>query len=291
MVRLAITRVILLGITILVIPVVPIVIIFAGVSSPDYVIKGTLNLQAPDGAQPSYVLVYWEFLKSIVHCDFGMSTASGRPAMTIVRNGFLESAKIILPAIVIACVAGTLLGVWSHTSRFGERLWRHSRFLFFIPIVIFSYLAVYALSYVGISVLSPIRYLLAAVILAVYPTYVIASALRKTVGEIRKSRFFRLHQATGFSPSDAWRVFCWKFLLIDYLSFALNLLIFMFGFLFFVEAPFGIDGMGQRFILAVHRYDYPVVIGYCLVAILVIGCVGFVIDVAKAGLDPRKSNV
>jgi len=58
-----------------------------------------------------------------------------------------------------------------------------------------------------------------------------------------------------------------------------------------VEAPFGIDGMGYCFVMAVHRYDHPVIIGYCILAIVILALIGLVIEVLKAGLDPRISHV
>lgn len=288
--RRAAYRLILLGATLLVIPAVPILIIYAGVSSPEYVIRGALNIQLPEGARPTYWDVYGEFLGRLLHCDFGYSMSWGIPATRVVLGGLYESVPVILTCAFVTYLAGTALGVWRAKGGHAKATSLGTRFAVFIPAVILAYLGAYCLSYLGL-LQSAARYVLAGVVLSVYPTYVVSRSLGGTVAGIRNSSFFRCHQAMGFGLSDIWLKFCWKAVVIDYLSSAVNLLVFTLGFLFFVEAPLGIDGMGRRFVMAVHRYDYPVVIGYCIVASIIIALVGFLVDLVRARLDPRVENV
>ena len=157
-----------------------------------------------------------------------------------------------------------------------------------MPIVVYAYLLAYLLSHVGVSSSSPLRYLVAAAVLAVFPIYLVIQSLSRTVADVGNSKAFRYHRAMGFSTADAWIKFCWRFLAIDYLAFAVHMLVFMFGFLFFVEVPLGINGMGPRFVSSVYRYDYPVIVGFCAIAVLLIGVSGFLVDLARSWLDPRK---
>jgi peptide/nickel transport system permease protein len=131
----------------------------------------------------------------------------------------------------------------------------------------------------------------AMAVLSVYPVYVIANALEKTLSELKDSDFILFHKAMGFTAGEIWQKFCYKFIIIDYLSFFENMLIFMIGFLFFVEMPFGIHGMGYRFVTAIQRFDYPVIIGFCIFGIMLLSVVGLIVEAMKLRLDPRGVSV
>ena len=284
-------RIVFLALTILVIPLVPIMIIFVGVSSPEYVIKGTLNIDLSQIGEINYWQIYTTFLAKILRFDLGLSTASGRPVISIVVLGLFESLKIIIPAIVISYILGTLFGLWIERSKKADSVWNKLQFLFYIPMVVISYVLLYILSIIGVNFLTNIKYVIASVVLSIYPTYIIVNALKKTVHELGKSDFVLFHLSTGFDKGTIWKKFCYKFIFIDYLSFFENMLIFMLGFLFFVDTPFGIQGMGYRFVVAVQRFDYPVIIGFCILSILLLSVVGLIVDTVKLKIDPRSVSV
>ena len=284
-------RISFLALTILVIPLVPIVIIFAGVSSPEYVIKGTLNMDLSQMQAMSYWEIYTNFLRNIICFNLGTSTASGKSVISIVSSGILESLKIIIPSIIISYIIGTLIGIWAEKSERANKVWNKSQFIFYIPIIVISYLMLYFLSFIGVDFLSNVKYIAAIGALSIYPVYVIVNALKKTLQELGNSDFFLFHRALGFSIGEIWKKFCYKFIVIDYLSFFENMLIFMIGFLFFVETPFGIHGMGYKFVIAIQRFDYPVIIGFCIFGIILISIVGLIVEAVKLKLDPRLASV
>lgn len=284
-------RMFFLALTIFVIPLVPIIIIFAGVSSPEYVIKGTLNIDVSQVQPVSYWKIYTNFLTRIIHFDFGISTASGKSVIDIVFSGMLESLKIMIPAIIFSYVIGTLIGVWAEKNKKANYIWNRSQFIFYIPMIVISYLALYFLSFIGIDVLSNIKYIIAMAVLSIYPIYVITNSMKKTLQELGNSDFFLFHMALGFNVNEIWKKFCYKFIVIDYLSFFENILIFMIGFLFFVETPFAIQGMGYKFVIAIQRFDYPVIIGFCIFGIILLSIVGLIIESIKLKLDPRSAGV
>lgn len=284
-------RTIFLLLTILVIPLVPIIIIFLGVSSPEYVIKGTLNIDLSQSVSPSYWNIYLNFLSRIIRLDFGESISSGQLVIRVISSGILESFKIILPAIIISYLLGTVIGVLISKYKTPALLWNKTQFLFYIPIIVIAYLLLYFLDFMGVDFLSNIKYLAASAVLSVYPIYVITNAVKKTLRELSDSDFFLYHQAFGFSLSEIWKKFCYRFVIIDYLSFFENIIIFMIGFIFFAEAPFGIHGMGYKFIIAIQRFDYPVIIGFCIFGIILLSVVGLVVEIIKANFDPREANV
>lgn len=280
-------RTIFLLLTILIIPFVPIVVIFLGISSPEYTLKGTLNIDISQTRPTNYWEIYANFLNQIIHLEFGNSISSGQLVINEISSGLLESFKIILPAIVISYFIGTATGILTEKYSITDLLWRKAQFLFYVPMIVIAYLLLYFLDFLSIDFSSNIKYLAAALVLSTYPIYVIINAIKKTLKELSYSDFFLYHQASGFSIGEIWKKFCYKFVIIDYLSFFENIIIFMFGFIFFAETPFGIHGMGYKFIIAIQRFDYPVIIGFCIFGIILLSVIGLVVDIIKSYLDPR----
>ena len=282
-------RLLFLILTILIIPIIPIAVIFLGISTPEYVIYGTLNVDVSQGI--SSWAIYTSFLKKILLFDFGTSTASGQPVVKEVFQALTESAQLIFPALAFGYGTGTIFGIM--LSRFPsiKKIWKKVSFVFFIPTIVFSYVSLYFFDSIGIDMLSWIRYVFAGLILSIYPIYVVSHSFEKTVKEIARSDFFSFYLSCGFNVEQIWKKFCYRFIIIDYLAFFENLLIFMFGFIFFVETPFGIHGIGYRFVFAVQRFDYPVIIGFCVISIILLSVVGLIAEYIKKTLDPRVSHV
>jgi len=284
-------RVVFLLLTILIIPFVPIVIIFLGNSSPEYVLKGTLNIDLSQIRPTNYWEIYTSFLNRILHLDFGKSISSGQLVVNEISSGFFESFKIILLAIIISYLIGTTVGILTEKHIIIDLLWKKAQFLFYIPMIVIAYLLLYFLDFLGVDFFSNIKYLAAALVLSIYPLYVIINAIKKTLNGLMLSDFFLYHQACGFSVGEIWKKFCYKFVIIDYLSFLENIIIYMLGFIFFVEVPFGIYGMGYKFIIAIQRFDYPVIIGFCIFGIILLSIIGLAVDIIKSYLDPRLTYV
>lgn len=279
-------RLFFLGLTILIIPLLPITIIFMGISSPEYVIYGTLSMEVSQTV-PAWD-IYITFLKRIIMFDFGTSTSSGQLVIKEVASALAESAKSILPALLISYSIGTVAAIMIAKSRIAERLWQRSEFIFYIPMIVFSYLSLYLLDFLGIDFLSNIKYVFTSLILSIYPLYIVAKSLNKTILEVTNSDFFTFHQSCGFSANQIWKMFCKRFVVIEYLTFFENLVVFMLGFIFFVETPFGIHGIGYKFVFAIQRFDYPVIIGFCIFSILFLSIIGIFVEAVKLGLDPRE---
>lgn len=284
-------RTIFLLLTFAAIPAIPLLVIATGGGSAEYVMKGTLDLRSDSSSSLDFGAAYVELLGRMVVLDFGKSTATGESATRVIIRSLGKSCKVMLPALVIAYLMGTAIGLGICRNPAVARIMLASRFAFFVPIVVFAYLLASLLSYAGISSTSSLRYLVAAAVLAIFPIYLVMQSVSRTVAEVSDSKPFRYHLAMGFSVREAWTKFCWRFLAIDYLAFAVHILVFMLGFLFFVEVPLGIDGMGQRFVSAVYRYDYPVIVGFCAMAVFMVGVLGYLVDLVRSRLDPRRIYV
>jgi len=185
-------RIVFLGFTILIIPLLPILIIFLGISSPEYVIYGTLNLDVSQSV--SAWEIYTTFLKHIFMFDFGISTSSGQLVIHEVGAALGESLKSILIALLFSYTIGTAAGILSAKSHRSKTLWNRMEFIFYIPMIVFSYLILYLLDFTGIDFLSDIRYVFAGFILSIYPFYIVSKSMNKTIAEVKNSYFFAFHR-------------------------------------------------------------------------------------------------
>ena len=113
--RRIIYRIIFLGMTILIIPALPILIIFLGISSPKYVIYGTLNMNVSQSI-PAWD-IYIAFFKNILVFDLGTSTSSGQLVINELMTALGESSKSIIIALLLSYTLGTIFGILSAKSR------------------------------------------------------------------------------------------------------------------------------------------------------------------------------
>ncbi|NQU80165.1 MAG: ABC transporter permease subunit [Bacteroidetes bacterium] len=277
-------RLIFLGITILIVPALPILIIFLGTNSPQYVIQGTLNMSYEPNI--SAWNLYLEAIKNLISLNLGNSTSSGLPVVQELYSGFYESFKIILPAIFFSYLIGTCIGILRKNKE--TKNYNNLNFLFYIPMIVFSYLFLWFSDSFGIDFTSGIRYIYAILILSIYPIFIISKSFEMKYKETIKSDFYMFHISSGFSKKQILNKFLIRYFGIEYFSFFENLVIYMFSFIYFVEAPFAINGMGYKFVLGIQRFDYPLTIGFCIVALIIFSVINIIIDFTKLKIDIRK---
>lgn len=276
-------RLCLLGLSLLVIPAVPIFVIFLGTSSPEYVINGTLNMQVTEELYP--LEIYKESLKNLLTFNLGTSTASGLPVIPEVSSAFIESSKIMFPALFLSLFVGVFF-----LFRMLKRQYRKPYFewIFFVPMVVSSYILLFIIDRIGFDVMSNVRYYIAILILSIYPSYIVFNSFFKRYKEIVESEFYSFHQAFGFSSKAILKKFLIKPFLIEYLSFFENIFIYMFSFVFFVESPMAINGIGFKFVWSIQRYDYPMIIGFCVFSIIILTIINVITDTLLLRLDKRR---
>lgn len=275
-------RIVLLGLSLLVIPAIPIFIIFLGTNSPEYVINGTLNMRVSEDLNPTGI--YLESLKNLLSFNLGTSTASGLPVVQEVAGAFLESSKIIIPSLLLSLLVG--IALLRTPKRKSNKLYLD--WICFVPMVVFSYVSIFLVDRLGFDVTSNVRYFLAIIILSIYPAYLIHNSFSKRYNEIIESDFYKYHQANGFPDKLILKKYLPKHFLIEYLSIFESIFIYMFGFIFFVESPLAINGIGKTFVWSIQRYDYPMIIGFCVFAVIILTVVNVIMDTLLLKLDKRR---
>lgn len=277
-------RIIFLLLTILVIPALPILIIFIGTDSPEYVIKGTLNMSISQDTSPWEL--YVQAIKNLVTLNLGTSTSSGQPVISEIGSGLAQSFKIIIPAMIFSYLMGTFIGILKKEKNHSDV--KKYDFLFYIPMIVFSYIFLFLSDKLGIDFTSDIKFIYAIVILSIYPIFVVSNSFNTRYHTIIKNDFYKFHLSTGLDKEFIFRKFLIKHFGIEYLSFFENLLIYMFGFIYFVESPFAINGIGNKFVLGILRFDYPLIIGFCIISIILFSIINIIVELLKSQIDTRR---
>lgn len=277
-------RIIFLLLTILVIPALPILIIFIGTDSPEYVIKGTLNMSISQDTSPWEL--YVQAIKNLVTLNLGTSISSGQPVIREIGLGLFQSLKVIIPAIFFSYLVGTFIGILNKGKYFSGV--KKLDFLFYIPMIVFSYLFLFLSDKLGIDFTSGIKYIYAIIILSIYPIFLVSNSFNTRYCTIIETDFYKFHLSTGLDKSLIFKKLLIKFFGIEYLSFFENIVIYMFGFIYFVESPFAINGIGSKFVLGIQRFDYPLIIGFCVISIILFSTINVFVELLKSQIDTRK---
>lgn len=277
-------RIIFLLLTILVIPALPILIIFLGTNSPEYVIKGTLNMSIAQETSPWEL--YVQAIKNLVTFNLGTSISSGQPVIDELGKGLAVSFKIIIPSILLSYILGTSIGILNRNNYVYDK--KRIDFIFYVPMIVFSYLFLFLSDQLGIDFTTNIKFVFAIIILSIYPVFIVYKSFNTNYQTLINSDFYKFHLSTGMNRKDIFRKFLIKIFFIEYLSFLENLIIYMFGFIYFVESPFAINGIGYKFVLGINRFDYPLIIGFCVISIILFSTINIITEIIKLHIDPRR---
>ncbi len=130
-------------------------------------------------------------------------------------------------------------------------------------------------------------WLLPVAVLAAYPTSLVYRLLNSALRDSLRAPFALRARALGLEP--------WRVLLVEALrpsmaaplaAFANGLAFFVTG-TFFVEAAFGIPGLGSLTYDAVRNKDIPLLVGLCLCFSITISAVSVSLQLLQEIVDPR----
>ncbi|MBF0631861.1 MAG: ABC transporter permease subunit [Magnetococcales bacterium] len=278
-------RMISLAFAIVAIPVLPIFAVTAGTDGAQYIMAGTLALIGEQGDTASGPVLYWRLLNRIIHLDFGVSLTTGAQVLPMTLEALRVSLGLIGFAVVIAMLTGFvggLIAVRPDAWRWG---WKMIGTVLSVPVIVLSYLVLYAFDTDMMSTESTM--MIAAWVLAAYPTTVLAMNVARSIRSLKATPFYVNHRAQGFSERHTVMLLCIPIVIKNMLIAVPNIIAYFFGFLVFVEAPFGINGIGTTFLYAVKRFDYPLIIGISTLTLVLLTLVMIIVEAGMMLLDPR----
>jgi peptide/nickel transport system permease protein len=266
--------------------------LYAGVHASADVVKQIRHQMGLD--RPAYVQ-YLEYLRNILHGDFGYSYHLQSNVLPTILSRFPATAELALAGIFMELLLGIPMGILAalHRNQWSDRftlvvsLVGISVPTFWLGLILLYYLGyiwpIFPLGgYGGIDNL-----ILPALTLGIAGAGWYARMLRTTMLEILDMDYVRTARAKGV-PGQ-------RIVLRHILRNALGPIVTMLGLdlayflggVLVIETVFGWPGIGLLGWEAISYQDVPMIMGTVLFAALVIVTVNLIIDIGRGFLDPR----
>ena len=270
---------------------------------------------------PIYLQIYHYLKNVILHFDLGVSVTSGRPVLTDLKAFFPATFELAILAFILAITIGIPLGVVSalrrnrpmdHLSRFvalggvsTPLFWSALLMQFFFFYKLGWFPAIGRLSvdierYTGFVVLDSIlngnaaalgdalkHLVLPAVTLAFYSMGYLVRITRASMLEVLESEYVITAKSKGLPR----RIVIYRHALKNAIIPPLTVLGMNFGRLLagtvLLETIFAWPGLGRYAAGSIVQVDLPAVVGFTLVAAIVMILSNLVVDILYSIIDPR----
>ena len=254
-------------------------------------------MEAKYGLDKPLVVQYANYLKNLLHGDFGVSyvQAKNKPIMDIIKQAFPISAKIGAIAVVVAPVIGIPLGCLSALRR---EKWQDNviRVLSTVGIAVpgfvvatsFMILFAVKLKLVPASGLSrAAAYVLPVVTLALSPCSYIARLMRSSMLDVIGQDYIRTARAKGMSEFITTFKHALRNSLIPVITYMGPMIANVLTGGFVVEKIFNIPGLGRYFVKSIESRDYTIIMGVTIFYAAILILMTLVCDIIYKLVDPR----
>ena len=254
-------------------------------------------MEAKYGLDKPLVVQYANYLKNLLHGDFGVSyvQAKNKPIMDIIKQAFPISAKIGAIAVVVATVIGIPLGCLSALRR---EKWQDNviRVLSTVGIAVpgfvvatsFMILFAVKLKLVPASGLSSAAaYVLPVVTLALSPCSYIARLMRSSMLDVIGQDYIRTARAKGMSEFITTFKHALRNSLIPVITYMGPMIANVLTGGFVVEKIFNIPGLGRYFVKSIESREYTIIMGVTIFYAAILILMTMVCDIIYKLVDPR----
>jgi ABC-type dipeptide/oligopeptide/nickel transport system permease component len=256
------------------------------------------NLEAKYDLDDPVWKQYLAYLEGIVfHFDFGPSYKSNLDANGVISHFFPVSLKLGSVAFVIALTVGVTLGVVSAIRQNG--VIDHLAMLFSVIGVATPSFVVITLMVIVLGVnwgILPVfgwdgifsqKVIIPAIALSLSPMSLIARYTRAAMLETIRADYVRTARAKGLAESRVMMRHALPNALIPIVTISGLALANLITGSFFIEAIYGVPGIGRYFVTTIADKDYPVLMAVTLLYAALIWLVNFLADICYAMIDPR----
>lgn len=251
-------------------------------------LEARYGLDKPVGEQ------FVNYLKQIMHGDFGVSLKNGREISAIIGESFPISAKLGLMAMAVALICGTVFGCIAALmrNRLPDRI-----------IIFFSTLLTAVPSFVLATLLLLVfciqlewfqvwnansqNYLLPVIALAAYPMAYTTRLAKTSMLDALGQDYIRTAKAKGVGK---WKVIFKHALrnsLIPVITYAGPQIAYIITGSMVVETIFTIGGLGSKFVSAINNRDYTLIMATTIFLAALMVIANLICDILYKVVDPR----
>ncbi|MCL4674734.1 MAG: ABC transporter permease [Pararhodobacter sp.] len=251
---------------------------------------------------------YFIWIANALRFEFGTSITYNLPVRDMIANWGLRTARIQIPAIVIAVAIAVVAGTYA-ARRQGTRRDLTVRGLvllgqllpaFFLGILLiwlFSYTLGWFPSYGAISTRnllwgSPLldilwHMVMPVTMLAFFNIATLTLLVRTNMIDVLRQDFVKTARASGVSESVVIRRHALRMAALPVVTYTGMLLGLMLGTAPVTETVFTWPGLGALYVSAIIRIDYPLIMGISIVIASMLIVITTLTDILYAVLDPR----
>lgn len=252
-------------------------------------------LEAKYGFDKPVPVQFVNYLKNILHGDFGLSTKwIGSTVIDLIMDGFSYSAKLGLGAASLAIVLGVVLGALAALNR-GKMLDKVIQVvttgLVSMPSFVIAtlLLIIFALKLGWLPTMAnqPHGMVLPTLSLSLYPMAYITRLERSSMLDVLGQDYIRTARAKGVRSGKVIFKHALKNALGPVVTYAGPMIASILTGSMVVENIFSVPGLGRLFVNSMLRTDYMMIMGVTIFLAVMIVTMNFLADVIYKILDPR----
>lgn len=246
------------------------------------------GLDKPVGEQ------FLNYMKNLLHGDFGVSLKTGRSISQTISESFQISAKLGLMAVVVALIFGIVLGCIAALNR---NKWPDHIIIFFVTLftAMPSFVAAsllllvfcIQLGWVPVWSTSNPNYVLPVIALSLSPMAYITRLTKTSMLDVLGQDYVRTAKAKGVHPWKVIFVHSLRNALIPVITYVGPLIASILTGSLVVEKIFTIGGLGSKFVDSITNRDYPMIMGTTIFLAFIMILMNLISDLVYKLVDPR----
>ena len=252
-------------------------------------------LEAKYGFDKPVPVQFLNYLKGILHGDFGLSTKwVGSTVIDLIKGGFSYSAKLGLSAAAMAIVSGVLLGAIAGLKRgkWPDRVIQVvTTALVSMPSFVIATLLLIIfclkLEWAPTMATQEGGMVLPAISLAMYPMAYITRLERSAMLDVLGQDYIRTARAKGLHNSKVIFKHALKNAMGPVITYAGPMVAYILTGSMVVENIFSVPGLGRLFVNSMLRTDYMMIMGVTIFLAVIMVLMNFLADVLYKVMDPR----
>ena len=252
-------------------------------------------LEAKYGFDKPVTVQFFNYLKNILHGDFGLSTGwVGNTVIELILGGFKYSARIGITAGILALVLGVFLGSVAALRR-GKTLDKIIQVVTTALVSMPSFvmatilLLVFSLKLGWLPSMGnqPGGLILPIISLSLYPMAYTTRLQRSSMLDVLGQDYIRTARAKGVKNSKVIFKHALKNTLTPVITYAGPMMAYILTGSMVVENIFSVPGLGRLFTNSMLRTDYMMIMGVTIFLATMIILMNFIGDVLYKVVDPR----
>ena len=237
---------------------------------------------------------FFNYMKNLLHGDFGVSLTTGRDIWTTISTSFAVSAKIGIMAVIVALVFGIILGCVAALNR---NKWPDHVIIFFVTLftampsfVMASFLLLVfciQLKWAPVFSTSNPNYVLPVIALSLPPMAYITRLTKTSMLDVLGQDYIRTAKAKGDRPFKVIFVHALRNALIPVITYVGPMAAGVLTGSLVIEKIFTIGGLGSKFVDSITKRDYTMIMGTTIFLATLMIAVNLLSDIVYTIVDPR----